>query len=291
MDHAAARRRLLAVSRHLSQAPQPRPVAEGRPQRFEGKHCLVTGAGSGFGLRTAELFAEEGAAIVYLVDRRQDRLDSAAAAISDRGTRAVTIRADLGVMEECAQVMDTALATHERLDVLVSNAAAWADEAFTEISDESWRHVLSVNLDAYFALSKRAAVAMKKTGGGSVLFTSSVDSVGHGRGFTSYCVAKAGLLSLCKAIAVECAPDNIRCNCVSPGPADTQQSTDIVGTELMDKWRQEGFPAVPMNRLASVDDIAEAFLFLASDAAQYISGINLPVDGALLAQAYDVPDE
>ena len=104
-------------------------------------------------------------------------------------------------------------------------------------------------------------------------------------------MAKAGLLSLCKAIAVECAPDNIRCNCVSPGPADTQQSTDIVGPELMDKWRQNGFPAVPMGRLASTDDIAEAFLFLASDAAQYISGINLPVDGALLAQAYDVPDE
>jgi NAD(P)-dependent dehydrogenase (short-subunit alcohol dehydrogenase family) len=131
---------------------------------------------------------------------------------------------------------------------------------------------------------------MKETGGGVILFTSSVASLGHGRGFTSYSVAKAGLVALAKAIAVECAPFGIRANCVSPGPADTQQSIDLTSAELMDKWRAEGFPVVPMNRLASVDDIARAFLYLASDDAAYVSGTNLIVDGALTAQAYDVPD-
>ncbi len=78
---------------------------------------------------------------------------------------------------------------------------------------------------------------------------------------------------------------------MSPGPADTQQSVDLTSEELMDKWRTEGFPVVPMNRLASVDDIARAFLYLASEDAAYVSGTNLIVDGALTAQAYDVPDQ
>jgi len=131
---------------------------------------------------------------------------------------------------------------------------------------------------------------MKETGGGVIRFTSSIAALGHGGGFTHYCGAKAGVAALTKAIAVECAPYNIRCNSVGPGPADTQQSTDIVGEELMEKWRSEGFPLVPANRLASVDDIAHAFLYLASDEARYVSGVNLIVDGALTAQTYDVPE-
>jgi NAD(P)-dependent dehydrogenase (short-subunit alcohol dehydrogenase family) len=258
-------------------------------RRFEGKNVFVTGGGSGFGRRTAQRFAEEGAKTVYLVDYNQERLDATAPTIEERGATAVKICADLGVMENCSAAVEQALEFDPKLDVLVSNAAAWVDEEFIEHSDESWRRVLSVNLDAYYVLANRAARAMRDTGGGVILFTSSISSLGHGRGFTAYSVAKAGLVSLAKAIAVECAPYNIRCNCVSPGPADTQQSVDLVGEELMVKWRAEGFPVVPMNRLASDDDIAGAFLYLASDDAKYVSGINLVVDGALTAQAYDVP--
>lgn len=259
-------------------------------KRFEGKNVFVTGAGSGFGRRTAERFAEEGAKNVYLVDRAQDRLDDVSPIIESLGANPVQINTDLGEMENCAAAVARALEVDPQLDVLVSNAAAWVDEPFIEMKDESWRRVLSVNLDAYYVLAQRAAQAMKETGGGVILFTSSISSLGHGRGFTAYSVAKAGLVSLAKAIAVECAPYNIRCNCVAPGPADTQQSVDLVGEELMEKWRQEGFPVVPMNRLASDDDIASAFLYLASDDAKYVSGINLVVDGGLTAQTYDVPE-
>lgn len=259
-------------------------------RRFEGRNVFVTGAGSGFGRRTAQRFAEEGARNVYLVDYNQERLDDTIPTISERGANPIPICTDLGVMENCAAAIAQALEVDPKLDVMVSNAAAWVDEPFLEMEDESWRRVLSVDLDAYYVLAQRAARAMKDTGGGVILFTASISSLGHGRGFTAYCVAKAGLVALAKAIAVECAPYGIRANCVSPGPADTQQSVDLVGEELMEKWRREGFPVVPMNRLASDLDIAEAFLFLASDAARYISGINLVVDGALTAQIYDVPD-
>ena len=176
-----------------------------------------------------------------------------------------------------------ALAVDPKLDVMISNAAAWADEHFLDITDASWRRVLSVDLDAYFVLAQRAAQAMRHTGGGSILFTSSISSLGHGRGFTSYAVAKAGLVALAKAIAVECAPFNIRANCVSPGPADTQQSVDLTSEELMNKWRTEGFPVVPLNRLASVDDIAHTFLYLASDESAYMTGSELVIDGGLTA--------
>lgn len=259
--------------------------------RFEGRNVFVTGAGSGFGRRTAELFAEEGANHLYLIDYNQDRLDAVAPAIESLGATPHPINVDLGDPDACSDAMDQALAVDPKLDVLVSNAAAWVQAPFIDLAVDDWRRVLSVNLDAYFVLGQRAARSMKETGGGVILFTASISGLGHGREFTPYCVAKAGVISLAKAIAVECAPYNIRCNCVSPGPADTQQSVDLVGEELMDKWRTQGFPVVPANRLAATDDIARAFLYLASDDAAYVSGANLVVDGALTAQIYDVPDE
>ena len=257
--------------------------------RFTGKNVLITGAGSGFGRRTAECFAAEGAANLYLVDRRPDRLQEVAGEIRELGANPVSICVDLGVTKDCESAIDQALAVDPRLDVLISNAAAWVQRPFIEMTHDDWRRVMSVNLDAYFTLSQRAAQAMKDTGGGVILFTSSISALGHGRNFTAYCVGKAAIVSLAKAIAVELAPWKIRANCVSPGPADTQQSVDIAGEDLMNKWRAEGFPVVPMNRLAATDDIASAFLYLASDDARYVSGINLVVDGAYTAQVYDLP--
>ncbi len=259
-------------------------------RRFEGRNVFVTGAGSGFGRRTALRFAEEGARHVHMVDYNQERLDATAPAIEALGAIPHKICLDLGEMDNCSDAMARALAVDPKLDVLVSNAAAWVAADFIDMTTAEWRRIMSVNLDAYFVLAREAANAMKDTGGGVILFTASIVALGHGRAFTAYCVSKAALVSLARAIAVECAPYGIRANCVSPGPADTQQSVDLVGEELMDKWRTHGFPVVPANRLADDRDIAEAFLYLASDAAKYVSGVNLVVDGALTAQTYDVPE-
>ena len=278
-----------SIRTQARQSPAGDSPASTRGDRFTGKNVFITGAGSGFGRRTAERFASEGAANLYLVDRRPERLKAVAPVIAELGANPVPICVDLGETAGCESAIAQALAVDPRLDVLISNAAAWVQVPFIDLSNDDWRRVMSVNLDAYFTLSQRAAQAMKETGGGVILFTSSISATGHGRNFTAYCVAKAAIISLAKAIAVELAPWNIRANCVSPGPADTQQSVDIAGEELMDKWRAEGFPVVPMNRLAAVDDIASAFLYLASDDARYVSGINLVVDGAYTAQVYDLP--
>jgi len=259
-------------------------------RRFAGKNVCITGAASGFGRATARRFAEEGAANLYLVDLSLDRLAAVAADIRALGANPVPIVANLADVGACDRVIEQVLTVSERLDVLVSNAApSRAPEAFLEMTDATWLEDVQVILTASFVLGQRAGRAMARTGGGVILYTASINALGAGRGFAAYCAAKAGILALVKVMAVELAAHGIRVNAVSPGPADTQRSVELVGEETMAKYRRS-FPVVPLNRLASVDDIASAFLFLASDDASYVTGHNLIVDGGLTGYVYNVPD-
>jgi 3-oxoacyl-[acyl-carrier protein] reductase len=259
--------------------------------RHAGKVVLVTGGGSGIGRETALRFAREGAARVYVVDHFDDRLEAVRGELERAGTEPGTIVAELAEISECERCVREAYADAGRLDVVVSNAAAWTEEPFLELKDESWLKVIAVNLTASFIVGQRAARTMIESGtGGVILFTASISSLGGSPTFSHYNAAKAGTANLAKTMALELVDYGIRVNCVSPGPTDTQQSVDIVGTELMDKWRREGFPAVPMKRLGSAEDMAAAFSFLASDDAAYITGVNLVVDGGLTAHAYTVPE-
>jgi NAD(P)-dependent dehydrogenase (short-subunit alcohol dehydrogenase family) len=235
-------------------------------------------------------FADEGAVGVVIVDRYQDRLDNVAAELEARGTKAGTVKADLAEMSEVDRAVREAVEQLGRIDVAISNAAAWTQEPFLEMKDESWTKVIAVNLTAGFVVGQRAAKAMVDSGrGGVILYTASISSLGGSPEFSHYNAAKAGLANLVKTMSLELVGHNIRVNAVSPGPSDTQQSVDIVGGELMDKWRREGFPVVPMGRLGTPEDMAAAFSYLASDDASYVTGVNLVVDGGLTAHAYSVP--
>lgn len=259
--------------------------------RYQKKNVFVTAAGAGFGYATAVGMAREGAASVCVVEKLADRLERVTAAIEEHGARAVPILADLGATAGCEAALAQAYEACDRLDVVVLNHAAMSWETpFLELTDEAWDRDLQVNLTSYFVLAQRAARRMVDQGGGAILMTASVNSLGAGAGFAPYCVTKAGLVILAKVMAVELARAGVRVNCVSPGPADTQRSVDLVGEETMEKFRAE-FPGVPMNRLASAADIAEAFLYLGSDAAAYVTGQNLVVDGGLSAQVYHLPPD
>lgn len=261
------------------------------PDRHAGKVVFVTGGGSGFGRATALRFAREGASHVAIVDRLQDRLDAVGQEIEAAGAVAQTIRAELSEIAECERAVKEAYGVAGRLDVVVSNAAAWTAEPFLEMKEESWLRVIAVNLTASFAIGQRAARAMVEQGtGGVILYTASISSLGGSLEFSHYNAAKAGTANLVKTMALELVGHGIRVNAVSPGPSDTQQSVDLVGAQLMDKWRTEGFPVVPMGRLGTVDDIAAAFSYLASDDASYITGVNLVIDGGLTAHTYSVPE-
>jgi NAD(P)-dependent dehydrogenase (short-subunit alcohol dehydrogenase family) len=124
--------------------------------------------------------------------------------------------------------------------------------------------------------------------GGAIAFTASVNALGAGRGAAAYSATKAALVNLARVMAVELATYGIRVNCVSPGPADTQRSVDLVGEEAMERLRVE-FRGVPLGRLATAADVANAFLYLCSDDAAYVTGHNLVVDGGLSAAVYDPP--
>jgi len=230
-------------------------------ERHAGKVVLVTGGGSGIGRATALRFAEEGAERVIVVDHFGDRLERVSGELRERGTEPGAIRAELAEIPECERAIRSAL------------------------------KVIAVNLTASFAIGQRAARAMVDSGrGGVILFTTSISSLGGSPEFSHYNAAKAGTANLVKTMALELVGHGIRVNCVSPGPSDTQQSVDLVGQELMEKWRREGFPLAPMGRLGSPEDMAAAFSFLASDEAAYVTGVNLVVDGGLTAHAYSVPE-
>lgn len=261
-------------------------------KRHAGRAVLVTGGGSGIGRATAARFAAEGAEHVTIVDRDEKRLARVAAEIEERGAAATTVQVDLGEIAGCDTAVREAVAAAGRIDVAVSNAAAWTQEPFLELKDESWLRVIAVNLTGSFAIGQRVARAMVEHGaGGVILYTASISSLGGSPQFAHYNATKAGIANLTKTMSLELVEHGIRVNCVSPGPSDTQQSVDLVGQELMDTWREQGFPVVPMGRLGSPDDLAAAFSFLASDDASYITGINLVVDGGLTAHAYSVPED
>jgi 3-oxoacyl-[acyl-carrier protein] reductase len=259
--------------------------------RHAGKVVFITGGGSGIGRATALRFAAEGAERIYLVDHFQDRLDQVATELADRGPTIGAIEAELAEITECDRAVRQAVDEAGRLDVVVSNAAAWTQEPFLELEDESWLRVIAVNLTASFAIGQRAARVMAASGtGGVILYTTSISSLGGSPAFSHYNATKAGTANLVKTMSLELVAHGIRVNCVSPGPSDTPQSVDLVGEELMSKWREEGFPVVPMGRLGSPEDMAAAFSFLASEDAAYITGVNLIVDGGLTAHAYSVPE-
>jgi NAD(P)-dependent dehydrogenase (short-subunit alcohol dehydrogenase family) len=258
-------------------------------ERFEGAHVLITGGGSGIGRATAHRFANEGAAKVAIVDHFVDRLDSVVSELEQLGTTPVPIAGELADPSECERIVAAALGAMETLDVVVSNAGAWAEESFLDMELESWNRVLAVNLTASYLIGQLSARAMAESGGGVILYTASISSLGGSAGFSAYNVTKAGIANLVATMAMELAGYGIRVNCVSPGWVDTQQSVDISGEEVVAGLRTT-FPHAPIQRMADPEDIAAAFGFLASRDAAYITGVNLVVDGGMTAPAYPMPE-
>lgn len=260
--------------------------------RLAGRTAVITGGGSGFGRATALRFAEEGASKIVLADIRLEKAQEVKAEVEALGAQAAALAVDIGTVAACERlVADTLAFVDGKIDIVVSNVAAFFGPApFLEFKDSTWFTDLNVNLTASYVLGQRFARAMAKTGGGSILYTTSINAQGAGAGFASYVATKAGIAGLIKVMAVELAKYGIRVNGVGPGPADTPRSVQLVGEETMEQFRKK-FPMVPLNRLASADDIANAFLYLASDEASYVTGQNLMVCGGITAYVYNVPED
>ena len=252
--------------------------------RFAGRGVIVTGGGRGIGQATARAFAAEGADVLVL-GRTVADLEDTVAQITADGGQAWLLPCDVTDEVQVEETVTRAASRWDRIDVLINNAGIDDDTPFLEIDRARWRAVIDTNLTGVFLMSQAVAREMATSGGGVILHTASIDASGGDGPYAAYNSSKAGLLGLNRTMALELAAHGIRSNCVSPGFTHTVMTEKAVGPKLMD-YLNGSFARVPIKRLVRTDEIAQAFLFLASGQASAITGIDLRVDGGLTANWY-----
>ena len=244
--------------------------------RFKDKVVLIIGGNSGIGLASAELFAAEGAKLV-ITGRDPKTLAAAAAKTAALGVRCDV--GDLATLDDCmAKVRDA----HGRIDVLFVNAGIGAFAPVKDITPQLWDEIHNVNLKGCFFAVQKALPLMGK--GGSVVVTGSVGSEAAVPGNAVYAASKAGLRAATRILGVELLAEGIRVNMVSPGPTETpliNRNIDMP-PEAVDALRQIMINAVPMKRMGEAEEVARAVLFLASNEASFINGVDLLVDGGCM---------
>ncbi len=249
------------------------------------KVCLITGGAQGIGEACARLFLEQGAKVV-IVDIHNERGQSLASQLQQQGHEILFIASDIGNKVEIDAVIKQVIAQYGRLDVLVSNAGIFKAAPFLEVSESDFDEVLRVNLKGAFLMGQAAARVMKDQGGGAIVHMSSVNGVLAIPEIASYNVSKGGLNQLTRAMALALADDGIRVNAVAPGTIATELASKAVLTS--EEARNKILGRTPMKRLGDPSEVANVVAFLASDAASYITGEVITVDGGRMALNYTV---
>ena len=248
--------------------------------RLEGKTALITGGAQGLGAAIASRFAEEGAA-VFIADLKAETGAMTVNAIKAKGGKAFFVALDVTSDQSWIDAMAAVIKETGKLDVLVNNAGINIREPIEEMKVENLDAMLAVNVKGPFLGCKHAIPVFRKGGGGSIINMSSVCGlIGHLYTTEAYTVTKGAVTLLTKTVAVRHAKDNIRCNCLCPSTVDTPLMQEVF--KIPGK-REERLGEVPLGRLATTTDVANAALFLASDEAAFINGVAFPVDGGTTA--------
>lgn len=248
-----------------------------------GKRALITGAASGIGQATALLFARAGAA-VSLVDLDEAGGRAVLERILSDGGQAVFFQCDVTRADECQRAVHGTLDRLGGLDILFNNAGIIRRATVLETSEEEWDRVMAVNVKSVFLLSKYAIPVMTQAGGGVIINTASGWGLVGGRSAVAYCASKGAVVNMTRAMALDHGEQNIRVNCICPGDTDTPmlrdeaRQLDVPGEHFLSEAAQR-----PLGRIGRPEDIAQAALYLASDAASFITGTALVVDGGGLA--------
>ena len=254
-------------------------------KKLRDKVALITGAATGIGKATAKLFAQEGAKVA-IVDIKDPEANETVKEIKDSGGEATFIHVDLSQMREVEDMVRKTVEKYGRIDIFFHNAGIAGPGYLDRTTEEGYNQIMAINLKAGFFGAKYAAQEMRKTGGGCMLFTSSGSGYRPSMGSPTYSISKAGVIMLTRNLATYLARDNIRVNCLCPGPVLTPQWEAFIARNPDTKPEQYEKAAVdwrPMKRFGTPEEMAKSALFLASDDASYITGVALPVDGGGIA--------
>ena len=257
----------LLVENRTSTAALPRHLLQDRV-------AIVTGGSRGIGRATALRLAEAGAHVVINYARQQGEAEDVAQSCVEFGVEARAVRADVSDLRQAHRLVENAFAEFGRLDLLVANAGIWRGAPLVEMSEEIWDGVVETNLKGTWSVCRAAAPLLRADSGSIVIVSSTAGQRGEA-GYSNYAASKGGQISFAKSLAVELAP-KIRVNCVAPGWVDTELNDPVFCDE---RYKQEMTGAIPLQRIATADDVALSIVFLASDWARHITGEVLNVNG------------
>ena len=268
-----------------------RGAAAGRPEVpyypvLKGQSALVTGAGSGIGRAVALGMARAGAAVAVNYRSREDEAEALVDEIGTFGGSAFAVQADVSDEEQVERMFADIVQRLGALDILVANAGLQQDAAFSEMTLKDWQKVMDVNLTGQFLCARAAVRAFKKRGevpqvsaaAGKIICMSSVHDVIPWAGHVNYAASKGGVMLMMKSVAQEVAPLRIRVNAISPGAIQTGINEEAWSTE---EALRDLLKLIPYKRIGVPEDIAQAAVWLASDASDYVTGTTLYVDGGM----------
>lgn len=255
------------------------------PGRLEGKVAVITGAGSGIGRASAELFAREGAAVGVL-DVNADAAHDVAEGIAGGGGRALGLAADVTNDGQVRAAVDAVIAAFGDVSVLYNNAGIGSNGAVDVAEEADWDRCFDINVKGSFLCSRAVVASMMRAGRGSIINQASVAAMVGVANFAAYCAAKSAVVGLTRSMSIDLAPRGIRANAIAPGTVYTPLMEPMLtarGGGDLQKGLEMTLTKYPIGRLGDVGDIAGAALYLASDEAAFVTGSVLTIDGGMTA--------